>query len=213
MFTGFYTTNKGRQYIARAVAGKNLVITKALYGDGEMPDGAEIPSMTALVSPLADLPISKKSITEDSVTIKTQFSNKVNGQILMPFYLMEAGIFGKVKNADGTDDEDCPETLLYYANALTKEKADYIPGTLTEFIMNWPLTISSAESVTVEINESLIYPTMHEFNERTAIATEEEAKAGTDNAKMMTPLRVSNYVNKVLGDVNTILDEINGKVV
>ena len=79
--------------------------------------------------------------------------------------------------------------------------------------MNWPLTISNAENVTVEINESLIYPTMQELNERTAIATEEEAKAGTDNVKMMTPLRVSNYVDKVLGDVNTILDEINGKVV
>lgn len=45
------------------------------------------------------------------------------------------------------------------------------------------------------------------------IATEAEAKAGTDNLKMMTPLRVANYVDKVLGDVNTILDEINGEVI
>lgn len=217
MFTGFYVTDKGHQYIARATTGKTLVFTRGQYGDGELPEDAVIPSMTALISPLATLPISKQYSMDNCSVIATQFSNRVNGSLLSPFHLMEAGIFGKVLNTDGTEDEDSPETLLLYTNAVTKEKADYIPGVLTEFLINWPLTISSAADVTVEIDESLVYPTMKEFNERVPfkieIATKEEAEAGTDDAKLMTPQKVAVYVDKILGDVNAILDEINGKVV
>ena len=303
MFTGFYTTNTGYSYAAKAVAGKSLVITRGQFGDGTLPDGVSVATMTSLISPLGDLTISKRSTLNNCVTITTQFSNKTNKSILPPFYLMEAGIFGKVKNSDGTDDEDAPEALLFYANAITTEKADYIPGILTEFILNWPLTISESSSVTVEINESMVYPTLGEFNSRVPIratasgtgeslvitagstalvdgqqasitltenlkagatirynggtaypilnsngtevtekqqlagstmnvifneeqgcwyiigggsveiATEEEAKAGTNNTKMMTPLMVKNYVDKVLGDVNAILDSINGEVI
>lgn len=304
MFSGFYTTETGYKYISQSVAGKTLVFTKGQYGDGTMPEGAVITAMTALVSPIADMPISKQNTIDRTAITTTQFSNVINGKVHAPFYFMEAGVFGKLKNADGTDDEDGPEALLFYTNALTTDKADYIPGTLTEFLINWPLTISGAENITVEISESLIYPTMADLNERTgykatsggtgdaltvevenkaltdgqqlsitlesdleayatlsynggealpimnangtevvdgqqlagtimsvvysekdkcwymtgggssaAIATEEEAKAGTDDTKMMTPLKVAMYVDEVLGDVNTILDSINGEVI
>lgn len=302
MFSGFYTTDRARQYIAKATAGHKLVFTRGQYGNGELAGGTAVLSMTELISPLAALPISKKVTADDRVIIKTQFSNLVNGNLLEPFHLMEAGIFGKVVNEDGTDDEDCPETLMFYANAQTKEKADYIPSVLTEFLLNWPFTISNAENVTVKISESMIYPTMEDLNERTPVvsaaggtgesltvtaenilkdgqqvmitlpedlkadatlsynngeaypiynangtpvtdgqqvagstlnvvysesdkcwyiigggsvevATETEAKVGENNTKMMTPLRVKNYVDVVLGDINTVLDSINGKVV
>ena len=302
MFTGFHTTNKGQQYIAKATAGKTLVLTKGQFGNGELPEGTAITAMTTLASPISSMPISKKRTMNNSLIITTQFSNRVNGMIIEPFFFMEAGIFGKVMNADGTEDEDAPETLLLYANALNTEKADYIPGILTEFILNWPLTISETSSVTVEINESMIYPTMEEFNQRAPvkvtaegtgetleinsdetlkdglqlsitlskdleenqtivynggesvpiynangtlvtkgqqvagttmnvvynesegkwyivgggaveIATESEAKAGTNDTKMMTPKKVTLYVNEVLGNVNKILDDINGEVV
>ena len=217
MFTGFHVTDKGHRYMAKAVEGKTLILTKAQYGNGELPEETAITSVTELISPLADMPISKKSSMSNIMTTTTQFSNKVNGKLLKPFYFMEAGVFGKVKNADGTDDEDAPETLVFYANAITADKADYIPGTLTEFILNWPLTIRGGAEVTVEINESLIYPTMKEFHERVPfkleIATSEEAKEGTNDSKMMTPAKTKVYVDKVVGDINTILDTINGKVV
>ena len=303
MFTGFYTTNTGHSYIAKAVAGKSLVLTKGQFGDGALPTDVSITSVTELIAPLGDMPISKQSPMKNCVTITTPFSNKVNGSIIPPFNFMEAGLWGKVTNEDGSDDEDAPEALLFYANALSAEKADYIPGVLTEYILNWPLTISEASSVTVEINKSLVYPTMEEFNERTSlkitaegtgseitvttgndtlsdgqqltitlpedlkagatiscdggesypiynangtpvtegqqkegtalnvifneeqkrwyiigggsveIASQAEAVAGTDNTKMMTPLRVSNYVDKILGDINIILDSINGEVI
>lgn len=213
MFTGFYITDIGQRYIARAVGGKTLVLTKGQYGNGALPEGSVATSMTELVSPLADMQISKQSSMNNTVTTTTQFSNKVNGVLLDPFYFMEAGIFGKVKNADGKDDEDSPEALLFYANAQTQDKADYIPKSLTEFILNWPLTISNSSNVTVEINESLVYATLEQVKQMQAveIATTEEAMAGTNDTKMMTPKKVAVYVDKVVGDINTILDVINGK--
>ena len=305
MFSGFYTTNKGKAYIAKAVEGKTLVLTKGQYGNGTIPDGQSVMSVTALVSPLADMPISKISSQENVVTVTTQFSNRVNGVVIEPFHLMEAGIFGKVLNEDGTEDEDAPETLLYYANALTAEKADYITGILTEFIINWPLTISESANVTAIIDESLVYPTWKEFYELVGrrvtaegtgdkliinledvelthllllsvlltedlkadatisynggkeypiynsngtpvtegqqiagtimnvvfhedagrwyilggsavrVATVLEALEGIDDTTMMTPKKVAIYFEKkaleVLGDLNTLLDEINGE--
>lgn len=207
MFTGFYITDKGHQYIAKATSGKTLVFTKGQYGDGQLPEDTTILSMTSLISPLADLVITKQYSMENSAVISTLFSNKVNGSLLTPFHLMEAGIFGKVTNADGTDDEDAPETLLLYTNALTEEKADYIPGVLTEFQINWPLTISESANVTINIDESLVYPTLKEFNERVpfniAIATDEEAEAGTDDTKMMTPQKVALYVDNKIENAGT----------
>ena len=209
MFTGFYTTDKGHQYIAKALAGSTLVLTTGQFGNGMLPEGTDVKSLTALISPLGNLPISKQKTMNNSVITTTQFTNFVNGSIIKPFHFMEAGLFGKVQNADGTDDEDAPETLLFYAYEPSTETADYIPETLTEFFMNWPLTISESANVTVQINDSLIYMTMDDLK----IASEEEAIAGTDNTKLMTPLRVSNYVDKILGDINIILDSINGEVI
>lgn len=178
MFIGFYTTDKALQYMAKATEGKTLVFTRGQYGNGELAEDTVILSLSALIAPLAELPISKKRSSENTMTITTQFSNKVNGRLLEPFHLMEAGLFGKVLNADGTEDETAPETLLLYANAQTKEKADHIPGVLTEFLINWPLTISGSANVTVEINESLIYPTMEDLNKRAPVVAESE---GTGN--------------------------------
>lgn len=302
MFTGFYTTDKGHQYIAKAVAGSSLVMTSGQFGNGMLPEGTDVASLTELVAPLGNLPIIKQKIVNNCVITTTQFTNLVNGGLMEPFHFMEAGLFGKVQNADGTDDEDAPETLLFYAYEPSTETADYISATLTEFFINWPLTISESANVTVKIDEGLIFPTVKQLYENTPrkvtaegtgdeivvtvdnvslkdgtqllvnltndltenatlqyngeeypiynangtpvtegqqlagstlnvvfneeqkcwyivgggsveVATAEEAKAGTDNTKMMTPLRVKNYVDEILGDINTILDSINGEVI
>lgn len=164
MFTHFYTTAKGDEYLARSMLGKTLVITAGKFGNGALPSGSDLTSLTDLVSPLGPLVISKKTAAGNMLKVTTQFSNKVGGSIMAPFHLMEIGLFGKLTNADGTDDPSYPETLILYTNALTQTKADYIPDVLTEFIINWPMTISSTQDVTVVIDESLAYPTLADFN-------------------------------------------------
>ena len=180
MFTGFYTTTKGYEYISKSLTGKNLVFTRGQYGNGALPEGTTPQELTALVAPLADMPISKQHTNGACITTTTQFSNRVNGTILTPFYLMEVGLYGKLKNDDGTDDADHPEVLLFYAYEATQERADYIPAQLTEFILNWPLTITGSENITVEIDESLVYPTLKEFNDRAPV----KAEAGGTGANL-----------------------------
>ena len=160
MFSTFYTTKRGQKYIAESMEeGKSLVLTKGQYGNGPLPDGVDIEEMGSLLSPLSDMQISKQEAIDNCLITTTQFTNMVNGTLLSPFHLMEIGLFGKIVNADGSDDANFPETLLFYANDLTKEKADYIPGTLTEFLINWPLMVNGTENITVEISDSLVYVT------------------------------------------------------
>lgn len=210
MFTGFYTTTKGYQYISKSLTGKTLVLTRGQYGSGKIADGTDIASMTALVTPIADMPISNQHTVNNCVTTTTQFSNKVSGHILTPFYLMEAGVFGKLKNADGTDSEDGPEALLFYACETTQEKADYIPAVLTEFILNWPLTISGSENITIELSESLVYPTLAQFNERapikvTAGGTASSLEVEVENIPLRDSLNLLVTLTNDLGDYPGII--------
>ena len=160
MFNGFYLTYKGQEYIAKALTGKTLSITRGQFGNGSI--GSGIPNeRTSLVSPRGDLIISKKEVSGNRLTITTQFSNKVDGGFLPAFYLTEAGIYGKVLNADGTTDS--AEVLIAYASCNQSE-ADYIQQVLTEFIINWPMVISSEVNVEVVIDESLAYVSLEEYS-------------------------------------------------
>ena len=200
MFNGFYLTYKGQEYIAKSLTGKTLAITRGQFGNGSI--GSGIPNeRTSLVSALGDLIISKKAVSENRLTITTQFSNKVNGSILPAFYLTEAGIYGKVLNADGTTDS--AETLIAYAYCNQSE-ADEIKQVLTEFILNWPMVISSEANVEVTIDESLAYPTLEEYNKNNLIQ-----RTGT-----VEVLRGTNSVVSDLSEENGMVElSIYGKSV
>lgn len=163
MITTFYVTHKGANYITRAMTDRALVFTRGEFGNG-LPPGSPL-TMTALTSPLGPLQISKKSAEGNSLIITTQFSNKVNGQILPGFKLTEVGLYGKLQTYDGQDDPENPETLLFYG-WTTEDKADYIDTVLTEFLLNFPLTTSGTEKIEVLIDSSMVYPTWEEFDEK-----------------------------------------------
>lgn len=182
-FNGFVLTVKGLEYLTKSTVGQTLAITKGKFGSGALPDGTAASSLTDLITPLGTLPIEKQRMTGSKVVITTQFSNKVNGSILPEFHLMEVGLFGKMKNADGTDDTSSPETLIIYANAKTTEKADNIEAILTEFLINFNLIISGSQNIACVIDESLVYPTKEEFNER---APYQVTGGGTGAAITMT---------------------------
>ena len=86
---------------------------------------------------------------------------------------MEIGLFAKVVNADGTDDDEHPETLIGYA---FDGHGDKIIGTsLSEFIINIPLTVANADNVIVDI-DSLVYPTLKQFEDEINQRTTEDKK-------------------------------------
>ena len=173
-----YTTVIGEEYISYTLAGKRLKLTIAQFGDGVLAGDKDQKQQKALVHHLGDMPISKQVVTGNNIVTTTQFSNKVNGDVLPPFHLMEIGLFGKLLNEDGTDDTAHPEALLFYINAVSPEHADEIPGILTEYIINWPMSVSNTEQVTAVISESLVYPTKAEFDQTVIELRTESISAG-----------------------------------
>ena len=107
--------------------------------------------------------IKKQEANGNNITITTQFSNKVDGVILNPFYLKEIGLYAKLTDENGNDDANNPETLVAYAYALGEDQGDRIPGALTEFIINWPCTVSNTSNVTVT-TASIVYVPQDEFD-------------------------------------------------
>ena len=157
----FYPTKAGIEYAAITSQGKIIEFTKGKFGDG-VRSTENITELTDLIHPLGELPISKKSVKNSTIITTTQFSNRVGGSILPTFYLTEIGLFAKLVNVDGTDDKEHPATLIGYAFDVHGDK---ISGTsLSEFIINIPLTVANADNVIVDI-DSLVYPTLKQFED------------------------------------------------
>lgn len=168
----FYPTKAGIEYAALTAQGKIIEFTKGKFGDG-VRSTENITELTDLIHPLGELPISKKSVKNSTIITTTQFSNRVGGSILPTFYLMEIGLFAKLVNVDGTDDKEHPATLIGYAFDVHGDK---ISGTsLSEFIINIPLTVANADNVIVDI-DSLVYPTLKQFEDEINQRTTEDKK-------------------------------------
>lgn len=160
MINGFYVTSKGLEYLAQASSGKQMTFTKGVFGKGVPPQSYNPIAATQLLEPLGTMEIAKAVTEENEMTITTQFTNFQNEQLLPPFTLTELGIMAKVYTGDI---ETSPEALVFYA-AMQPAEGDGIPSDLTEFEINWPLTIAGTENITVQIDESLVYVTKEEYN-------------------------------------------------
>lgn len=168
----FYPTKAGLEYAALTAQGKIIEFTKGKFGDG-IRSIENIAELTDLIHPLGELPISKKSVKNSTIITTTQFSNRVGSSILPTFYLTEIGLFAKLVNVDGTDDKEHPATLIGYAFDVHGDK---ISGTsLSEFIINIPLTVANADNVIVDI-DSLVYPTLKQFEDEINKRTTEDEK-------------------------------------
>lgn len=218
-FELFYLTQTGTRYMAKVAAGERLVITRAEFGSGFLSVG--LSERTALVEPLGEMAITKNRVEDNTMVLTAQFSNKKGDALLDPFHLAEIGLYGKIEG-----ETDYPEALIAYANAKTADKADYIPATLTEFLINWVLTISNAENVTVTLDESLVYVTADAFGEELRKKADlVDGKVPEDQIPIpkitvdsqLSTTSANPIQNKAvavaIGNINTILDEINGEVV
>lgn len=205
--------------MAKIAAGERLVITRAEFGSGFLSVG--LSERTALVEPLGEMAITKKRVEDNTMVLTAQFSNKKGGTLLAPFHLAEIGLYGKIEG-----EPDYPEALIAYANAKTADKADYIPATLTEFLINWVLTVSNAENVTVALDESLVYVTADAFGEELRKKADlVDGKVPEDQIPIpkitvdsqLSTTSANPIQNKAvaaaIGNINAILDEINGEVV
>lgn len=168
-----YLTKRGRNLLAKAVAGTDLTFTRFAIGDGYL-NGAAIEDLNNVISFKYSVSISKKQFNEvGKVKLSGNFTNSDVGG----FYYRELGLFAT--------DPDLGEILYAYGNA--DSRAEYIPVSTEEIyektiVLN--AYISNAASVTAVIDESLLFATVEELTVLNKAVNELQLKIEAGMAKV-----------------------------
>lgn len=158
-FNNTILTDRGFALQNKVEAGLTaLNFTRCAVGDGMLPTGTELQTLTDLINRKAYIPLNRVSLVNGKAVVRLVITNQ---NLVEGYYLREIGIFA--------NDPDLGEILYAVANA--GETADLIPpyGGL-EIVENYfdaIVIIGNAESVTAIIDDSLVYITRQEFEEHT----------------------------------------------
>ena len=171
-FSGFVLTNKGRELLAKAVAGETLTFTKISFGDGLYEgDKKEIQELAGLRNVFFINQIKKTGVGQ--VSLRAVITNRA---VETGYHIKEIGIYAVCGNE---------EEVLYAYN--TAVEADYLPpfngNNLIELEYQNYIVIDQAEKVTAIIDPSATYLTKEEAEEiyvpQTQVA--DEKKSGIVN--------------------------------
>lgn len=156
------TTQDGGILLADVMAKEGtLDFTKIVIGSGYLPDGKSLGQMAALVNPVAQMNVIKKTRTADrsEVVIEGTFTNV---DVTTGFYYREYGIFAKATYPDNTESA---ETLFVYGNA--GDSAEFIPAHSGSVVITKILTnniyVGGKTNVVLEISDG-VSVSQEEFN-------------------------------------------------
>lgn len=162
-FVDNVVTNAGAQLLSEVLLGAKLQPTKIVMGSGYIPSGQTSKTLTAVVTPEAELEIVKKErVDATHVVVGGVFSND---EVENDFYFRELGLYCKAVKEDGTV---LPEVLYSYGNAGDAADliAAYTTGTAIERQIdlltyvgndtNVDLSISSGAYVTMADLKSML---------------------------------------------------------
>ena len=165
-FNKMYLTTSGQNVLYKAQMGKTFKFTKFKLGDGEIGSMA-IAQLTDLISSKKEVEISKLKVQNNKITIGCNFTNK---GIVTGFYFRELGLFVE-------DPDTKQEVLFLYGNSRTE--SDYIPAEgvdILEKFVDIDTTITDVANITAIIDESLVYISITQFNQKVG---ELEGRIGT----------------------------------
>ena len=191
-------TNAGLDLIAEANAqGEALIFTKVKLGDGSLPEGQSIQTMTALISSKLESELTSGSVKNGQA--KLRFSVENSG-LDEGFFAREVGVFAKV-GEEGT------ETLYAYTNG--GNYVDYIPNKdvpINAQIMDVYIVTGNAATVQIQV-DSAAYATVLDLEEHNTGAsshpiTIDDTVAPTgDSAAMPTILNnIANMLKSISGE-------------
>ena len=126
-------TDNGKLLLAHAQAGAVLIPTRIVIGSGNLPAGKTAATMTAVVTPVAELTINKKEASPDGKYIIGGVYT--NADITTAFYFRELAIFmrAEYRDEDGTVTQNVAEVLYSYGNSGIT--ADYMPAYSTSTVV------------------------------------------------------------------------------
>ena len=118
MSYGLVITVEGRKFLAKQVAGAQLIISRVMVGSGIVSEGTNPAYFTDLIQPVSTLPIAK----EDTMSLIVEYRNDLNGGLQEGFWIGEFGIFVR----DGEKEflayygtlGNCPQYVIAYKNGV-----------------------------------------------------------------------------------------------
>ena len=147
-FKGFILTEKGRELLAKGLAGETITFTKMVIGDGTTATSER--EMTALVNQITTLQLLNVDTKGNGTCeINALLTNK---SVTTGFYIRELGIF-----AHGNDNVE----ILYAYN--TSANADYLPpfsaNNVVEIEYIDTIIVDQVENITATIDPAVSYIT------------------------------------------------------
>jgi DNA-binding beta-propeller fold protein YncE len=141
-------TTAGMDLQGKVEAGRTtLTFNRVAIGDGTLPGGTSLSSLTNLINPKMSVAINSITVNKGLATLKFTFSNS---GLITGFYIRELGIFA--------NDPDAGEILYAVVNA--GDSPDYLPAegsNIVEEIFEVVAAIGSTSNVTATIDKSLTF--------------------------------------------------------
>ena len=158
-FNGFILTEKGRELLAKGLAGETITFTKMAIGDGSTTTNAR--EMEALANQITTLPILNINAKKNGTCeINALLTNK---SVTTGFYIKELGIF-----AHGNDNVE----ILYAYNVSTSP--DFVPpfsaNNVVEIEYVDTIIVDQVANVTAVIDPSITYITKKYADENYLVA-------------------------------------------
>ena len=171
-------TTAGRNMIAAAVNGDEILFTRIILGDGIFT-GDDAAGATDVLSPVEELPISGHSVANNVATLVAIYNN---ADEQTGFFFREIGVYAE----NSTNDE----VLFAYGYAPTDAEADWIPptggATVIEKQVELHIPIGNAANVSAFLDPGAA-ATLTDYEElrrlcRQAIATANDALVAAGEA-------------------------------
>lgn len=162
MSNGMILTNSGRQLLAKALTGKQLIFTRAWCGDGTLKSGQDQMKLTALISPKKELPIQSMNTLQGIGTCEVVVEMNNTG-LKTGFFVREYGLFAR--------DPDSGQELLYsYRNSGSE--SGYLEGDngvdKVAYTVSIVTVIDQAPNVSAVLSSTNQYVTITRLDSRMA---------------------------------------------
>lgn len=141
---GIVITEKGLELDAKLRAGGQLKLTRAMVGDGTVPEDTNPRKLTDLVSPFAEATSTVPVAVGSTTKMVVEYRNDMNGGLDRDRYINEYGLF-----AQGTDGEE----ILYLYGDLGefREPVQAYSPDKPVITRRYPVSITVADGVDVSL--------------------------------------------------------------
>ena len=160
MANGMILTQQGRNLLAKALTGKNLLFTRAWCGDGVLSSGQEQAVLTSLISPKRELPIQSMNVLSGIGTAEVVLE-MTNKGLTQGFFVREYGLFA-------LDPDTQSEVLYAYRNS--GDNSGYLEGDngidLISYTLSIVTVIDQAPNVSAVLASTNQYVTISRLDSR-----------------------------------------------